>query len=364
MKSKTLSIDSIKKLQKQLSTLIGVSGYEEDVSTFILNEIQNNELADRAWIDPLGNVLAIKEGTEKNNNRILLDAHIDEIGFMISHVEKKGFLRFVLIGGWDTRILLGQSIVLKSSSGEIFNGIIGSKPPHLTSVEERKKKVNVSDMYIDIGLASEEEVYDNNIKIGSVGTLSSPFVDFPNGMIKGKAFDDRTGCNVLLQTLKLLKEDYKVEDTVLFNFAVQEEIGGRGATTGAFALEPTIGLAIENTTAGDVPGIRESLNPVNIGGGPAITVADISLISHPKVNRRIMKNAEFENINYQIKKPRYGGTDAGKIHLSRKGVPSSVISVPCRYIHSPTSLLKLQDLYETIRLVDVFLRNPANITLQ
>ncbi|MBY8991620.1 MAG: M20/M25/M40 family metallo-hydrolase [Candidatus Lokiarchaeota archaeon] len=363
MNSESLKIESIKDLQRKLSSLIGVSGREEDVSAFILNEIQNNELADKTWIDPLGNVLAIKEGTDKNN-RILLDAHMDEIGFMISHVEKKGFLRFVLIGGWDTRILLGQSIFLKSSTGEIFNGIIGSKPPHLSSIEERKKRVDVSEMYIDIGLSSEEEVNDNNITIGTVGTLSSPFTDFPNGMIKGKAFDDRTGCNVILHTLKLLNENEPFNDTVLCNFAVQEEIGGRGAETGAYALKPTIALAIENTTAGDMPGIREAENPVNIGDGPAITVADMNLISHPKVNNRLIKNAEKENINYQIKKPLYGGTDAGKIHVSRSGVPSSVVSVPCRYIHSPTSLLKLQDLYETIRLLDVFLRNPANITFQ
>ena len=360
MKSETLNIDSIKELQKQLSKLIGVSGNEEDVSAFILNEIQTNELVDKAWIDPLGNVLTIKEGTE-NNTRILLDAHIDEIGFMISHVEKKGFLRFVLIGGWDTRILLGQSIVLKSSAGNVFHGIIGSKPPHLSSIEERKKRVDVSDMYIDIGLASEEEVYDNNIKIGSVGTLSSPFTDFPNGMIKGKAFDDRTGCNVILHTLRLLKENESVKDTLLCNFAVQEEIGGRGAETGAYTLKPTMALAIENTTAGDMPGIRESENPVSIGKGPAITVADRNLLSHPKINNRLIKNAEVEKIEYQIKKPLYGGTDAGKIHISRRGVPSSVVSVPCRYIHSPTSLLKLQDLYETIRLVDAFIRNPANL---
>ncbi|MFX1374242.1 MAG: M42 family metallopeptidase [Promethearchaeota archaeon] len=363
MKSDLLKIESIKDLQQKLSSLIGVSGYEEEVSNFILNLIETEDLADKSWIDSLGNVLVIKEGNHKKN-RILLDAHTDEIGFMISHVEKKGFLRFVLIGGWDTRILLGQSVVLKSNTGKIFNGIIGSKPPHLTSVEERKKKVDVADMYIDIGLTSEEEVYNNNIMIGTVGTLFSPFTEFPNGMIKGKAFDDRTGCNVLLHILRLLKEEEKINDTILFNFAVQEEIGGGGAVTGAYALEPTMGLAIENTTAGDVPGIRESLNPVYIGKGPAITVADISMISHPKINKRLMKNAEVENINYQIKKPRYGKTDAGKIHISRQGVPSSVVSVPCRYIHSPTSLLKLQDLYETIRLIDVFLRNPANITFQ
>ncbi|MFX1278494.1 MAG: M42 family metallopeptidase [Promethearchaeota archaeon] len=357
----SLNIEGIKDLQQKLSSLIGVSGHEEEVSNFIIDLIENEGLADKSWIDPLGNVLAIKEGNDKSNS-ILFDAHIDEIGFMVSHVEKKGFLRFVLIGGWDTRILLGQSVALKSSTGKVFNGIIGSKPPHLSSAKERQKKVDVADMYIDLGLASEEEVYDSNILIGTMGTLVSPFLEFPNGMIKGKAFDDRTGCNVLLHVLRLLKENDNVNDTALFNFAVQEEIGGSGATAGAYTLDPTMGIAIENTSAGDVPGIRESLNPVDIGKGPAITVADRNMISNPKVNKRIIKNAEIEKINYQIKKPRYGGTDAGKIHVSRKGVPSSVVSVPCRYIHSPTSLLKLQDLYETIRLVDAFLRNPANIT--
>ncbi len=362
MKSDILNVESIKDYQKKLSSLIGVSGYEEDLSNFILNEIETKELADKAWIDALGNVLALKEGKDQKN-RILLDAHIDEIGFMVSHIEKKGFLRFILIGGWDTRILLGQSIVLKSSSGEIFQGIIGSKPPHLTTAEERKKQVQTSNMYIDIGMASKDEVVKHNISVGTTGTLFSPFVEFPNGMVRGKAFDDRTGCNVILHIMKLLKVNRQVKETILFNFAVQEEIGGQGAIIGAYSLKPTIAIALENTIAADVPGIRESEIPAYIGKGPAITVADRNLISNPKVNERIFKNAELENIPFQIKKPRYGGTDAGRIQISRRGVPSSVISVPCRYIHSPTSLLKLEDIYDTIRLVDVFLKNPANIKL-
>jgi putative aminopeptidase FrvX len=363
MKTDTLNIESIKNCQKNLSSLLGVSGQEEDVSNYILNEIEKEGLADKVWIDALGNVLVIKEG-ENKENKILLDAHMDEIGFMVSHIDKKGFLRFVTIGGWDTRILLGQSIILKSKRGKIFHGIIGSKPPHLTTAEERKTQVKVSDMYIDIGMNSEEEVLDNEIQIGASGTLFSSFEEFPNGMVRGKAFDDRTGCNVLLHILQLLKENGKTKDTVLINFAVQEEIGGQGAITGAYNLKPTLAIAIENTTAADVPGIKDSEIPVYIGKGPAITIADRSMISHPKVNERIIKNAEYESISYQIKKPRYGGTDAGKIHISRKGVPSSVVSVPCRYIHSPTSLLKLQDLYDTIRLIDVFLRNPVNIIIQ
>ena len=165
MTEHTLNIESIKDFQKKLSSLLGVSGHEEEVSNFIIGEIEKRSLADKAWIDPLGNVLAIKEGTS-GENRILLDAHIDEIGFMISHIHKKGFLYFTSIGGWDNRILLGQSIVLKSSEGQVFHGVIGSKPPHLTTVEERKKVVEIPNMYIDIGMTSKEEVLENNINIG------------------------------------------------------------------------------------------------------------------------------------------------------------------------------------------------------
>ena len=354
-----MNIKSIKSLQEELSSLIGVSGHEDDVSNFILKLIEKENLADKAWIDPLGNVLAIKKGTN-GKERILLDAHTDEIGFMVSHIEKKGFLRFVPIGGWDIRILLGQSVVIRSKVGELFHGIIGSKPPHLTSTDERKKPVKIPNMYIDIGMNSIDEVTNNNIFIGVTGTLFSPFVDFPNDMVRGKAFDDRTGVNVLLHIMRLLNEDPSFKDTVLFNFAVQEEIGGRGAITGAFNLKPTIALAIENTTAADVPGIRDAEIPAYIGKGPAITIADKSIISSTKVNDRLVRNAEIDKIPYQFKKPMYGGTDAGKIHISREGVPSSVVSVPCRYIHSPTSLLKLDDILETIHLIDAFIRNKAD----
>ncbi|MBD3197134.1 MAG: M20/M25/M40 family metallo-hydrolase [Candidatus Lokiarchaeota archaeon] len=356
-----LNIKTIKEYQKKLSTLIGVSGYEEDVINFIYNEIKANALADKAWIDKLGNVLAIINGKDNSSDRILFDAHIDEIGFMVSHIEDKGFLKIVLLGSWDTRILLGQSVIIKSIDGKHYNGIIGSKPPHLSTKKERDKKIQVSDLYIDIGMFSAEEVLDNNIQIGSTGTLMSPFEEFPNNMIRGKAFDDRTGCNVLLHIMKSLKETSSIEDTIMFNFAVQEEIGGRGAITGAFNLKPTLAIAIENTTAGDVPGIPSSKCPTYIGKGPAITIADKSIITSSYINKRLSANAELEKIPYQYKKPIYGRTDAGKIHLTREGVPSSVVSVPCRYIHSPTSLLKLEDISNTIKLLDSFLRNPANV---
>lgn len=352
-----MNLQTIKNLQKDLSTLLGVSGFEDEVSDFILNKIETEQLANKAWKDKLGNVLVIKEGNN-SNERILLDAHTDEIGFMISHIERDGFVRFVPIGGWDNRILMGQMVILRNSSGKDFNGIIGTKPPHLTSASERKKVIDITNLYIDLGMNSEEEVRDNDINIGSIGTLKTPFVEFPNNMVCGKAFDDRTGCNVLLHVLELLKEETELNSTVLFNFAVQEEFGRIGTVPGAYKLDPTIAIAVENTTAADVPGIKNSQIPVKIGEGPAITLADKSIISNPKINQRLIKNAESQNIPYQLKKPMYGLTDAGKIQVTREGVPSSVVSVPCRYIHSPTSLLKLDDVFNTIRLIHVFIQNP------
>lgn len=348
----------IKTLQKELSEIIGVSGHEKPVLMFIKNQIEG--FVDKMWIDPLGSLLATIKGDE--NDRIMIDAHMDEIGFMVSHVDKGGFLRFVSIGGWDTRILLGQAVKVLAANGNEHHGIIGSKPPHLTTESERKNIVKISEMYIDLGFSSKEEAEEVGINIGSVGTLYDPFVEFPNNMVRGKAFDDRTGVNVLINIIKEFSTESPIS-TLQFSFSMGEEVGGRGAGTAAFSLDPTMALAIENTTAADVPGIKDSECPAYVGKGPAITVADKSMISHPKVNERLIENAKLENIPYHIKKPIFGGTNAGRIHQSRCGVPSSVVSVPCRYIHSPTSLLSLEDIYHTIRLVAAFIRNPANVKL-
>ncbi len=353
------SLESIKDLQKELSSIVGVSGNEEDVSDFIIKLITDEKLADKAWKDKLGNVLVKKKG-KSDGERILFDAHMDEIGFMISHVEKTGFLRFVPVGGWDTRILLGQSIIIKSDSGKIYHGLIGSKPPHLSTPGERKKNVDVFEMYIDIGMTSNEELENVGIRIGSIGTLFAPFQELPNNFVRGKAFDDRTGCNVLLNLLMELK-DLDLKDTVVFNFAVQEEFGRIGTVPGAYTLEPTMAIAVENTTAADVPGIRESQNPAYLRRGPAITIADKSVICNRYVNKRLTENAKKQGIKFQFKKPMYGLTDAGKIQESRQGVPSTVVSVPCRYIHSPTSLLNLEDILSTINLLKAFIVNSAKI---
>ena len=354
-----LNLESIKNLQKELSSLLGVSGFEDEVSDFILAMIKEKNLVDKVWKDKLGNVLVVKEG-KGNKERILFDAHTDEIGFMVSHVDKKGFLRFVPVGGWDTRILLGQAVIVRAESGKIYHGLIGSKPPHLTSLNERKKVVDIPDMYIDLGMASKEKVEESGINIGSIGTLYAPFQELPENFVRGKAFDDRTGCNVLLHLLMEVK-DLDHQDTLVFNFTVQEETGRTGTVPGAFALNPTMAIAVENTTAADVPGIKLSENPANLRGGPAITIADKSIISSKFVNRRLIENAKKEGIKYQFKRPMYGLTNAGRIQESKEGVPSTVVSVPCRYIHSPTSLLNLEDILNTVKLLNAFVKNSAEI---
>lgn len=354
----TNELNDIKSLQKELSELIGVSGHEEPVIHFIQSQIE--DFVDKAWIDPLGSLLAIKEG-EKDKDRIMIDAHADEIGFMVSYVEPRGgFLRFVPIGGWDTRILLGQAVKILANDGKEYHGIIGSKPPHLISESEMKSVVKISDMYIDTGM-SKDELESCGIHLGSFGTLYDPFVEFPNNMVRGKAFDDRTGVNVLIHIIREFAEKDQTESLV-FSFSIGEEVGGSGAGPAAFRLDPDMALAIENTTAGDVPGIKDSECPAYIGKGPAISVADRSMLAHPFVNKRLIENAKHEKIPYHMKKPIFGGTNAGRIHQTRSGIPSSVVSVPCRYIHSPTSLLSLEDIYHTIKLVAAFIRNPARIS--
>ncbi len=348
--------EEIKNRQKELSEIIGVSGNEKLVVEFIKRLI--SESVDKIWLDPLGSLLAIREG-ENSGERIMLDAHMDEIGFMVSNIDSKGFISFVPIGGWDNRILLGQSVKVLNKEGKNYDGIIGSKPPHLTTEKERSKTIETKDLYIDTGMSSKD-LKECGINIGSFGTLYQPFIDFPNGLVRGKAFDDRTGINILIQLINEFKTK-KPSSTLLFSFSVQEEVGGRGASVAAFRFDPTMALAIENTTAADVPGIKDSECPAYIGKGPAITVADRSMISHPNVNRRLIENAIYENIPYHIKKPIFGGTNAGRIHQAREGIPSSVVSVPCRYIHSPTSLLLIEDIYNTWKLISAFIRNPAKI---
>lgn len=339
------------KTQRKLSNLIGAPGHEEEIAEYIISKIE--EFVDEVWIDPLGNVLAKKEGTKKQGQRILLDAHMDEVGFIINHITEDGFLRVDTLGGIDKRVMLGSLVQFQTDDGERVKGVVGSTPPHITKEEERDEVTEIRDMFVDIGCSSEQEVFEKGLHIGSVGTFYTKFRQLDDNTVIGKGFDDRTACNVLIQVIKSLAQ-VNTENTILANFAVQEEVGGRGAKVGAFKLEPDIALALENTIGSKVPGVEAAKVVTKIGGGPALTAADRSVITPKKILRRLKKAAEMDDIQWQYKKPTYGGTDAGRITLTRSGVPSGVVSVPCRYIHGPVGLLKVTDIVNTIELVKSF----------
>jgi len=328
---------------EKLSNACGVAGREDEVRK-IMKELLK-PYVDEISEDKLGNVIGVKKG-EKNAPKIMLAAHMDEIGLFVKTISKEGFLQFAKIGGIDDRILLAQKVLVHTEKGPL-HGIIGSKPPHIQKEEERKKVLTFDELFIDIGAESLEEARKMGVKIGDPVSFDIKFARIGNDVVIGKAFDDRVGCAVMIEAMKMLK---KTECTVYAVGTVQEEVGLRGATVAAFGIYPDVGIALEVTVAGDVPGVKEVEAPVKMRKGPAIEVADMGLITHPKVLRLLVEAAEENNIPYQLETGLPGSTDAARIALTREGVPSGVISVPTRYIHSPASLASLKDLENAVKL--------------
>lgn len=336
---------------EELSQIVGVSSRETRVVKAIEKKIKN--LVDEIKIDISGNLIATINGTKKDAPVLMLDAHTDEIGLMVRHITDEGFIYFAKIGGFIDLLFPGQTVVFipEDDKKKPVYGIIGIKPPHITSGEVKVPQAD--ELAIDIGALSADEVAKWGIEIGTTGTLVGEFRKKPNGRVIGKAFDDRTGCVVLIEIIRRLAVS-KTIGTVVFNFASAEEVGGRGATTAAYSINPDMAIAIENTTAGDTPGVPHQECPTKLGDGPAITVADRSLIVNEKMLNKLKELAKTNNIPWQYKKPISGGTDAGRIAIARSGIPSAVVSVPCRYIHSPISLLDIKDIERTCDLVEAF----------
>ena len=333
-------------LLKSLSDGFGVSGFEGEVREWICNRIRG--LADAVEIDVLGNLIArINPGRDLV---VMLDAHMDEIGVMVSYVEESGFLRFTPIGGWDPRVLPAQQVEVRSRDGKKHRGVIGASPPHIQTQEEQKQVLKVEDLFIDIGVRSKEEAAGQGIGVGSPGTPHYPFELIGEDRVMGKALDDRVGCGVLIRCLQYFSEN-RPDFTLVANFAVGEEVGLWGAQTAAYQIQPDVALVVEGTVGADTPGIPAHKCPTRLGRGPAVTVADRSIIVNPLFIHFIEQVAESKNIPWQHKIPLIGSTDGGPIHLSGKGVMTGIISVPCRYIHSPSSVVDLQDFEHTVSLV-------------
>jgi len=338
-------------LLERLSNAFGVAGFEGEVRGIIEDLIR--PYVDEMRVDALGNLIAVREGG--SDFRLMLDAHMDEIGFMVSYIEKEGFLRFAPIGGWDARIVPSHAMVVLTRDGQKLRGVIGTAPPHILTQEEREKPFKIEELFVDVGAGSREEVEGLGIRIGSPAVISYPFERLNGHVVAGKALDDRVGCALLIKTLEALRDE-ELDVTVVANFAVCEEVGLRGARTAAYQIEPDLALALEGTVAADVPGISGPRRTTQLGKGPAITVADRTLIVEPKLVEALTRVAEEEKIPYQYKHPIFGGTDAGAIQQARGGVLVGVISVPCRYIHSPFSVMRLDDFENAVRLTVSFVR--------
>lgn len=334
------------KLLKELTELPGVSGYEDEVRAYI-----KQYMAPYAEVsqDNIGSVICKKAGSS-DTPRIMMAGHMDEVGMMVTYITKEGYLRFQTLGGWWEQVMLAQRVVVKTSSGDV-PGIIGSKPPHILDDEEANKVVKMEHMFIDIGASSREDAEKMGVLPGDPVVPVSPFQQMKNPKyLMAKAWDNRIGCAIFMEAIKQLA-NVDHPNTVYGVGTVQEEVGLRGATTSAAVVEPDIGFALEVDIAGDMPGVREHEATAKLGKGPSILLYDSTMIPHRKLRDFVVQTAKDVNIPLQFSYMPGGGTDAGRIHLYKTGVPSIVICVPTRYIHSHAGIIHQDDFDQAVALV-------------
>jgi len=329
-------------LLRELSDTLGVSGHEGAVRQVLLDAIKKH--VDEHRVDALGNLIALKRGVGQERRKVMVAAHMDEVGLMVVHIEKEGSLRFQPVGGIDPRVLLAKKVLV---GDDRVPGVIGVKPIHLLEAKARQQVMPIKDMSIDIGAASKEEA-ERSVKIGDYVAFDVTFGELGGELraVKGKAFDDRAGCAVLAE---LLQHQYPFD--LYAAFTVQEEVGLRGAQVAGYSIAPHFAFALEGTICDDMPKKKDISPTTTVGSGPAITVMDRSVIADRRLVDLLVSTAEENGIPHQFKQPGMGSTDAGAIHLTREGVPSAAVSVPSRYIHSPVCLLSLNDLDNTVHLM-------------
>lgn len=341
-------------LLSRLSNAHGLSGYEGSVRAIVREELEG--YVDELYEDRLGNLVAVRRG---DDFRVMLASHMDEIGCMVKYVEKEGFLRFAPIGGWYAPMLAGQRVWVHTSMGPVI-GVLGTKPVHVMGDDEKKSPLKIEEMFIDVGARSADEVRDLGIAPGTPVTLDRQFCRLANDRVSGKAFDNRAGVTMLIETMRRASSP----STVYGVFTVQEEVGLKGAKTSSYALDPDCAIATDVTIPGDHPGVRLKDAPIEMGKGPVVSIADANgrgLLAHPAMLAWMRETAEAHGIPVQFEVGSGGTTDASSIHLSREGVPSTVLSTPARYIHSPVEVIDLADLEAGIQLLVEALRTRPGI---
>ena len=326
-------------LLTKLCNAVSVSGDEQEVRAIVTEELR--DFADVTKVDAMGNVLVRRAGTGADRVRVMIAAHMDEVGFMIVNDEGDGVFEFRVIGGVDPRQLVGKPVTI---GRDHIPGVIGAKAIHLTTPEERKQVLKVDQLRIDIGPGGNSKV-----KVGDRGTFATKLVVL-GPSIRSKALDDRLGVFNLIQLVKNAPENVDL----LAAFTVQEELGLRGAKIAAFSFDPEIGIAMDSTPANDLPdydGNENTSHNTKLGDGPAIYIMDRGTIGDQRLIKWLIESADSEKIPWQFRQPGLGGTDAGEIHKTRTGVPSVSVSVPQRYLHSPAGLIRIEDELNTLKLI-------------
>jgi endoglucanase len=338
--------DNTLELLKELTEAHGVPGYETPIRAIV-----------RKYLEPLGEVSQDKIGSvichkfgDSDTPRVMLAGHMDEIGFMVKHISMEGFLYFVPLGGWFDQILLGQRVIVKTRLGDVI-GVIGAKPPHLLPADERSKIVEKKDMYIDIGVSSEEEATSVGVRPGDPVVPRADFVTMAGGKTYiSKAFDDRVGTALVISALEVLQEEQH-PNSVYGVATVMEEVGLRGATTSVHSVDPDVAIILESDIAGDVPGIKPEQSTVKLGKGPTVLLYDRRMIPNLKLRDLVFNTADELDIPIQTSSIEGGATDGGVIHLHERGVPTIVIGVPARHIHSDSSIIHRDDYDNAAKLL-------------
>lgn len=339
-------MDSIEQLLKDLTEAHGVPGYEIPIRAVVRKYMES--LGDLTQ-DRLGSVICKQKG-DSDKPRVMLAGHMDEIGFMVKQITKEGFIKFLPLGGWFDQVLLGQRVLIKTSKGDV-TGVIGAKPPHLLTAEERAKVVLRKDMYIDIGAGSESEVQTAGVRVGDPVVPRADFQILTNGKTYlSKAFDDRLGVALMVSVLQVLKERTH-PNTVYAAATVMEEVGLRGAATSVDVIQPDVAIILESDIAGDVPGIKPEESSVKMGGGPSMLVYDTRMIPNLKLRDLVLEVAKDIKVNLQLSSVEGGSTDGGVIHIYKTGVPTVVLAVPARHIHSHSSIIHRKDYEDAVMLL-------------
>jgi putative aminopeptidase FrvX len=332
-------------LLEQLSNACGVPGREDEVRDVLKQALIGH--VDEMWTDAMGNLIV-----RKGNGpvKVMLDAHMDEVGFLVGEITEEGYVLLKKIGGLDDRVLPGRAVWLTNRR---IPGVIGAKAWHLTSAEEKSRAIPFDEMYVDLGCRNRAEVEALGIEPGEPVYFATTFEHFSEKVVKGKAFDDRVGCYVVA---RVLMEFDHPGITLYGAFTCQEEVGLRGARVAAYNLNPDLAISVDGTSAANVAGVDPMETASNMGEGPVVYPAEWSSAGHERIYRELVRLADACGFPLQYKRSAAGGTNAGGIALQRAGIPAASLSVPCRYIHSAASLCHLDDVEVTVHLIHQFLQ--------